>query len=100
MREMGWPSIWAAAEDALPGTLNKIAVIEPMKVAPPVRAPNSSRTEIGSQCSVISKATVAMLVPPMPGRKAETMAISVPSSGIAMFGQLRTWPAPAAMAAR
>ena len=49
---MGYPSNIVAALGAVPGMFRRMAVAEPMKVAPPTRAPNSSSTGIGSQWSV------------------------------------------------
>lgn len=48
-RTLGWPSGIAAAAELVPGMLNRIAVIDPMKVAPPASAPNRSRTDTKSQ---------------------------------------------------
>ena len=39
LRAIGYPSSIVAALGAVPGTLNRIAVIEPMNVAPPTNAP-------------------------------------------------------------
>ena len=45
----GWPSSIVAALGAVPGTLNRMAVTDPMNVAPPTSAPKSRTTGSGSQ---------------------------------------------------
>ena len=89
-RAIGCPSIMVAALGAVPGMLKRIAVTEPMKVAPPTKAPNSKTVGNGSQLRVKEIASAIRVTPLSPGRKANTMASSVPTTGYRKLGQDET----------
>ena len=80
--------------------LNSIAVTDPIKVAPPVIAPNSKSTETGSHVTVSRIISAATLDPPMPGKKDDTIDNAVPSTGMRMFGNEKTFPTPSKMASK
>lgn len=80
-RAIGWPSISVAALGPDPGTLNRIAVTDPMNVAPPTNPPKVSTTGSGSQESVNGIASAISVAPLTPGRNATTIANSVPTTG-------------------
>jgi hypothetical protein len=78
---IGCPSINVAALGPVPGTLNRMAVIDPMKVAPPTIPPKVSITGSGSHVSVKGTASAINVTPLMPGRNATAIARSVPAIG-------------------
>jgi hypothetical protein len=77
-----------------PGMLKSIAVTEPIKVAPPTKAPKRSMRGSGSQSSVSGIASAIRVNPLRPGKKAKTMARSVPTIGYRIFGHEKTSSRP------
>jgi hypothetical protein len=65
-----------------------------------VSAPNSSKTEVGSQLSVNTIAMTATLALPNPGKNEATMASKVPAIGIRMPGHEKTLDMPVRRASR
>ena len=78
---IGYPSSMVAAFWALPGILKRMAVTEPMNVAPPTNAPNSNINGSGSHVMVRGMASAMRLELFRPGLDAKTIANSVPASG-------------------
>ena len=77
----GCPSSRVAALGPVPGTLNRIAVTDPMNVAPPTTPPNVSTTGSGSHDRVNGISSAMTVAPLTPGRKATAIASSVPATG-------------------
>ena len=70
-----------AALGPVPGTLKRIAVIDPMKVAPPTSPPNVNTTGSGSHVSVKGMASAISVTPLTPGRNATVIVSSVAAIG-------------------
>ena len=79
--DIGYPSNKVAAFEFLPGTLKRIEVTDPMKVAPPSKAPNSSIIGTGSHENVNGMARAMRVAAPTPGITANTIANRVPTTG-------------------
>lgn len=93
-RDRACPSNRTAAAELLPGILNRIPVMDPMNVAPPVSAPNSNSTDSGCQLIVHRIRIADRLAIPIPGRNEAVIAISVPSTGIRIPGQEKRFVRP------
>ena len=70
--------------------MSRIAVMDPMNVAPPRSAPKNSITGTTSQVMVNGIAKAMSARPPMPGTKENNIASKVPATTYAKLGQDRT----------
>ena len=89
-RASGCPSKTVAMLATVPGTLSRMAEMEPPKVMPPMEAAKTIMASSGSRAMMIGSERVRMTMPPRPGSAPNSMLTVVPKSTTRMLGNRKT----------